>query len=64
MTLDGVVYEVDWSAMSVGTSFFIPCIDIKTARRTIVAEATLQGYAVLVKDVVEDGFRGLRVWRV
>lgn len=64
MIIDGVTYEVDWGAFKLGTSFFIPCINAVAARRVVTEHAQAQFYAVLIRDVVEDGIRGLRVWRV
>lgn len=64
MTIDGVAYEVDWGAFKIGTSFFVPCLNAVEARRVVQEHAQAQFYAVLIRDVVEGGLRGLRVWRV
>lgn len=64
MRIDGVDYTLDWKDFTVGSSFFVPCLHDEEARETINRKMTRLGYKVLIKVVVEDDIRGLRVWRI
>jgi hypothetical protein len=48
----------------VGYSFFIPCIDCDKAKKSIQAIAKKQKSNIVMKVVIEEGVRGIRVWRV
>ena len=63
MRIEGINYELDWQGFTVGSSFFVPCLDDTKARERIEGKMNRLGYAVIVKLVIEDGVRGLRVWR-
>ena len=62
---DGVRIVVDWGAMVVGSSVFIPCINTNKAlqqvKRICVEEF---GWDVRAKMVIEKPFSGVRVWRI
>ena len=62
---DGVRIVVDWGAMVVGSSVFIPCINTNKAlqqvKRICVEEFE---WDVRVKMVIEKPFSGVRVWRI
>ena len=64
MIIEGVDYAVDWKNFSLGSSFFIPCIRDDEARAHIETKMRRLRYNVVIKLVIEDGIRGLRVWRV
>jgi hypothetical protein len=64
MRVEGLAYELDWQEFTVGSSFFIPCLDADKARKRVEDKMERLGYNVIVKLVIEDGVRGLRVWRV
>lgn len=64
MRIEGVTYDLNWRKFRIGTSFFIPCLNDTAARERIERKMSRLGYAILVKLVVEDGIRGLRVWRI
>jgi hypothetical protein len=63
MKIDGVTYELDWREFKVGSSFFIPCVGTVAGKQLIEAKMRRLGYAVIVKIVVENEIKGLRVWR-
>jgi len=63
MRIDGVVYELAWDKFRVGSSFFVPCLNDVEARECIERKMKRLGYATIIKLVIEDGVRGLRVWR-
>jgi len=48
----------------VGYSIFIPCIDTSTARKDILRVTKRLKIEVITKLVIEEGVRGLRIWRI
>ena len=64
MRIEGVNYHLHWPKFKIGTSFFVPCLNDADARQRIETKMSRLGYATLIKLVVEDGIRGLRVWRI
>lgn len=64
MRIEGVSYRLDWNKFRIGSSFFVPCLNDEDARQRIQRVMTRLGYATIIKLVVEDGIRGLRVWRI
>lgn len=64
MRIDGVTYQLNWEEFTVGSSFFVPCLNDVEARDRIERKMRRLGYATINKLVIEDGVRGLRVWRV
>ena len=62
---DGVRIVVDWGAMVVGSSVFIPCINTNKAlqqvKRICVEELE---WDVRAKMVIAKPFSGVRVWRI
>lgn len=64
MRIEGVDYAIDWKNFSIGSSFFIPCVNDTEARKRIEQKMRRLRYNVVIKLVIEDGIRGLRVWRV
>jgi uncharacterized transporter YbjL len=63
MKIDGVEYELDWTEFTIGSSFFIPCVGVTAGKERIERKMRRLGFAVIVKIVIEDGIKGLRVWR-
>ena len=63
MRVDGVTYELDWREFTIGSSFFIPCVGVTAGKHLIERKMARLGYAVIVKIVIEDDVKGLRVWR-
>ena len=64
MLVDGVDYNVDFTKFKVGSTFFVPCIHPKIAKKDIKTRAKRLGFKVGMKFLIEDGYRGLRVWRL
>lgn len=54
---------MDWQEFTIGSSFFVPCVGVTAAKERIERKMARLGFAVIVKVVVEDNIRGLRVWR-
>ena len=64
MQIEGVTYDVDWRAFRKGTSVFFPCLDSERAKAQLMVVMNRLRIKVLVKPTIEDGIRGLRVWRM
>lgn len=64
MKVETVSYQIDWSKFRKGYSFFVPCIDHEAARDAIAKTMKRLKMSVLTRVVVEEGIKGLRVWRV
>jgi hypothetical protein len=63
MKIETVTYRINWAKFHKGASFFIPCIDDGAARKQIARVTKRLGLNVVSKVVVNDGIKGIRVWR-
>jgi hypothetical protein len=52
------------SGMSVGDSFFIPCLECDRVQSKALELGRDFGYKLSTRKVVEDLVKGVRVWRV
>ena len=41
-----------------------PCLNTKAAKKTLFEECSRRDYYVRIKITIEDGVRGVRVWRL
>jgi hypothetical protein len=64
MQIEGVHYDVNWRAFKKGASLFFPCLDQERAQTQLMVVMDRLRLKVLVKHSIEDGIRGLRVWRM
>lgn len=64
MKIETVSFQINWKKFRPGYSFFVPCIDHDAARKTLAAVTKRLKLKTISKVVVEDGVKGLRVWRV
>lgn len=64
MLVEKVSYQVNWKKFKKGHSFFIPCLNPDEARKEILCTTNRLRYRVLTKVVIEEGIRGLRIWRL
>jgi hypothetical protein len=55
---------IDWPKFKPGSSIFIPAVDIPSAVDAIKREAARLEFQFIHKIVVEDGIKGVRVWRL
>jgi len=63
MKIETVTYRLNWGKFKKGHSFFVPCIDHAKARKTIAQITKRLKIAVVTKVTIEEGIKGLRVWR-
>jgi hypothetical protein len=64
MQIDRVEYQINWKKFKKGWSFFIPCLKPVEAKRILLAETKRFKYRVVTKITIEDGVRGIRIWKV
>jgi hypothetical protein len=64
MDVERVNYEVNWKAFKRGTSIFIPCLDPPRAKQEINLVLRRLHINVVMKLVIEESIRGLRIWRM
>lgn len=64
MKIETVRYQLDWLRFRKGRSFFVPCIDTEAARTHVEKVMKRLKVKVVTKVVIEDGVKGLRVWRI
>jgi hypothetical protein len=64
MLTNGADYQIQWPMFKPGTSIFIPAIDTRAAVRAIKKESRRLKFDFVHKVVVEDGIKGIRVWRL
>jgi hypothetical protein len=64
MQVEGVTNDVNWKAFKKGTDIFIPCLDPRAAKTQLLVVTKRLRLKVLIKVTVQDGIRGLRVWRL
>jgi len=64
MLVEKVSYSVNWKNFVVGSSFFIPCLNPAEAKKVIAQTTNRLKINVATKVSIEDGVRGLRLWRI
>jgi hypothetical protein len=64
MKVEALTYNVNWRNFKRGHSFFIPCINSSAARKDILAVVRKQKFDIVMKVVIEENVRGIRIWRV
>jgi hypothetical protein len=64
MKIETVTYNIDWPKFHPGHSVFVPCIDHKAALAEVHRVTKRLKIDVVTKVIIEDGVKGLRIWRV
>ena len=59
---DGIDIELYWERATVGSSMFIPCLNLEVAKRQVKKQAKNNGFLITCKSVIEKEKLGLRVW--
>ena len=64
MQIETVNYLINWRSFHKGYSFFVPCIDHAAAREEMSKVSKRLKFDFVSKVVIEEGVKGLRIWRV
>ena len=64
MKIETVTYRINWAKFRHGYSFFVPCINHREARAALKVVCRRLKIEVLTKVVIQEGIKGLRIWRV
>jgi hypothetical protein len=59
----GVTYEIDWTTVNVGDSFFLPCVDTSTAITRMRDKIKKLNWEMTYEVRIEAGKWGVRFWR-
>ena len=62
MNVLGTRVVIPWESLTVGDSVFVPCVDTKDARLSLVYDATKMGIIIEMHDRIESGRLGVRFW--
>lgn len=63
MKIEGVIYNINYKKFKKGTSFFIPCLNRIEAKRTITTICNRLKINIIIKEVIENNIKGVRIWR-
>jgi hypothetical protein len=64
MLVEKISYNVNWRNFKVGYSIFIPCLDPDAAKKNILRVTKRLKIEVIFKTVINEGVKGLRIWRI
>ena len=64
MKIHGISFQIEWSKFKPGRTFFIPCLNTDDAKNQVDLVVKRLQYSVEMKVVIENGVKGLRVWRI
>jgi hypothetical protein len=64
MVVEKVSYEINWKAFKAGYSIFIPCLNPTLAKKEIRVTTKRLKLNILMKVVIEEGIKGVRIWRL
>ena len=62
--IHGIVFDIQWDKFEPHSSFFIPCLNDRKAKKLLYAECRKRRLQVRIKTVTENRIRGIRVWRL
>ena len=61
---DGVVVVIPWNKFTVGVSGFVPCVNTTKAKEQLNKIASTKGMELDIRVVIENGYLGVRFWRI
>jgi hypothetical protein len=64
MLVEKISYNVNWRNFKVGYSIFIPCLNPDAAKKDILRVTKRLKIEVVFKTVINEGVKGLRIWRI
>tara|TARA_R100001443_G_scaffold24510_2_gene36916 strand:- start:137 stop:337 length:201 start_codon:yes stop_codon:yes gene_type:complete len=62
--IHGIEFDINWDKFKTNSSFFIPSLNTKEAKRVLRIAVKERKLKVRMKVVVENRVRGVRVWRL
>lgn len=60
---DGLPISVNWEGMEVGSSIFVPCINIDNCKKQVKEIVDKFGWITISQVRIENHTLGLRIWR-
>ena len=64
MQVAGIQYKIDWRKFKRGYSVFFPCLNDSSAKKEVRAVMKRLRMEVFIKTTIEEGIKGIRVWRI
>jgi hypothetical protein len=64
MRVGKLSYNINWKNFKPGYSFFVPCLNCMQGKQDIGRVAKRLKMPILMQVVIEEGIRGVRVWRI
>ena len=61
---EGIPVTIEWHAMVLGASFFIPALDTEPLINAILYNAKQLNIRLKYKEKIENGLLGIRFWRI
>jgi hypothetical protein len=61
---DGVVIDINWGAFEIGTSVFIPAVNLTRLKKQMQTIAKRKQMQIKGFDRIESGKLGMRFWRI
>lgn len=61
---DGLRITINWDNMAVGSSFFLPCINVDKGEKQLKSVAKMKSWKFDIQICIENEKLGLRVWRI
>ena len=61
---DGVVIDINWGAFEIGTSVFIPAVNLTMLKKQMQILAKRKQMQIKGFDRIESGKLGMRFWRI
>lgn len=61
---DGVVIDVNWGKFEVGSSVFIPAINLAELEKQVKNVAIKMGFEIKSAERIEKSKLGMRFWRI
>jgi len=62
--VENISYQVNWQKFKPGYSIFVPCVNVRAAKGEVMVVLRRLKIKVVMKVVIEEGIKGLRIWRV
>ena len=64
MQVAGISYKIDWRKFKRGYSVFFPCLNDSSSKKEVQKVMRRLKMDVFIKTTIEEGVKGIRVWRV